>query len=114
MKAGNLVKGAAVLLAVALALAGALAACSTGSPPQARHTAASHTAAASRSSPSPPAAAPADSSVPATGSASPGATHAQHQGPAATVRAYFRAINNHDYARACVRGHEKVALAQRS
>ena len=31
MKAGNLVKGAAVLLAVALALAGALAACSTGS-----------------------------------------------------------------------------------
>ena len=102
MKAGNLVKGPAVLLAAALALAGALAACSTGSPPQARHTAASHTAAASRSSPrpSPPAAAPAGSSAPATAGASPVATHAQHQGPAATVRAYFRAINNHHYARA--------------
>jgi hypothetical protein len=94
MKAGNLLKGAAVLLAVALALAGALAACSTGSPPQAHHTAASR----SSPSPSPPAAAPAGSSAPA--SASPVATHAQHQGPAATVRAYFRAINNHDYARA--------------
>ncbi len=102
MKAGNLVKGAAVLPAVALALAGALAACSTGSPPQARHTAASDTAAASRSSlrPSPPAAAPAGSSAPATAGASPAPTHAQHQGPAATVQAYFTAINNHDYARA--------------
>jgi len=102
MKAGNRVKGAAVLLAVALALAGALTACSTGSPPQARHTAASRTAAASRSSlrPSPPAAAPAGSSAPATAGASPVATHAQQKGPAATVQAYFRAINNHDYARA--------------
>ena len=96
MKAGNLVKGASVLVAVALALAGVLAACSTGSPKQARHTA------ASRSSPrlSPPVAAPAGSSGPATASASPVATHAQHQGPAASVRAYFRAINNHDYVRA--------------
>ena len=103
MKAGKLVKGAvpAVLLAVALTLAGALTACNTGSPPQARHTAASHTAAASRSSPRPsPAAVPAGSSAPATASASPVATHPQHQEPAATVAAYFRAINNHDYARA--------------
>ena len=50
----------------------------------------------------PAAAAPADSTSAArTASASPAATHhARHLGPAATVRAYFKAINRHDYGRA--------------
>jgi hypothetical protein len=46
--------------------------------------------------------APAGSTLAAgTASASPAATHhAQHLGPSATVRAYFKAINRHDYGRA--------------
>ena len=50
----------------------------------------------------PAATAPAGStSAAGTASASPAATqHARHLGPAATVRAYFKAINRHDYGRA--------------
>ena len=56
------------------------------------HPAAGHTSAVS---------APNPTAAPSSAVPSPAATHhARHLGPAATVRAYFKAINRHDYGRA--------------
>jgi hypothetical protein len=64
----------------------------TGCGSSASHPAAAHTSAVS---------APNPTAAPSSAAPSPAATHhARHLGPAATVRAYFKAINRHDYGRA--------------
>jgi hypothetical protein len=52
------------------------------------------------STPATSSAPPVSTSAAGTASASPAATHRARHGPAATVRAYFKAINRHDYGRA--------------